>query len=224
MGEAWGGVAGGRCVSVCACVCVRRRGYCDYSQYLPSTTLNHAAIKKKKRKQTTLSGPHNARGPDDVICHLQLMKVMMTCMSAAYVHHLLGSTTLELLPTMLQRGVEARLYHSASVPRHVWRTAACILMTRHQFNHTATLQAAKVTRLWATDFISPEQAGPVSWYDSGYHKKNHFWTKSPVSIDKYVLICLFILTITIDFVLLPFKRVSLKERTVAKCEDERCSE
>lgn len=69
-----------------------------YSQHLPSTTLNHAAIKKKKKKQTTLSGPHNARVPDDVICHLQLMKVMMTCMSAAYVPHLLGSTRLELLP------------------------------------------------------------------------------------------------------------------------------
>ena len=35
------------------------------------------------------------------------MKVMMTCMSAAYVHHLLGSSRLELLSTMLQRGEEA---------------------------------------------------------------------------------------------------------------------
>lgn len=39
-----------------------------------------------------------ARKPDDVTCHLQLMRVMMACMSAAYVHHLLGSTVLEPPP------------------------------------------------------------------------------------------------------------------------------
>lgn len=95
---------------MCECVCVCGWGGgsgCDYSQYLPSTTLNHAAIKKnkkrRKRSKQLFSGPHNARGPDDVICHLQLMKVMMTCMSAAYVHHLLGSTTLELLPSQCSR-------------------------------------------------------------------------------------------------------------------------
>lgn len=134
VGEAWGGVAGWRCVCV--------------SVYVPPiNNLEPCCNKKKKKKQTTLSGPRNARGPDDVICHLQLMKVMMTCMSAAYVHHLLGSTTLELLPTMLQTGFEARPYRSTSVPRHVWKTASWIPMTHHKFNHTFT-QATKVTCLW----------------------------------------------------------------------------
>lgn len=50
-----------------------------------------------KRKQCFLP-PFSACEPDDVTCHLQLMKVMMACLSAAYVHHLLGSTVLELPP------------------------------------------------------------------------------------------------------------------------------
>ena len=130
---------------------------------------------KKKRKKTTLSGPHNARGPDDVICHLQLMKVMMTCMGAAYVHHLLGSTTLELLPTKLRRGVEARLYQGTGVPRRVWKTAACIPMTRRQFNHAFTPQAAKVTGLWGHLFYTAwaARASRVMWQSVVTRKKNN---------------------------------------------------
>ncbi|MEQ2205661.1 hypothetical protein XENOCAPTIV_007790, partial [Xenoophorus captivus] len=50
-----------------------------------------------------------------------LMKVMMTCTSAAYVHHLLVSTMLELVPAlkMQQRGVKARRRPSANFLRHV---------------------------------------------------------------------------------------------------------
>lgn len=117
-----------------------------YSQHLPSTTLNHAAIKKKKKKQTTLSGPHNARVPDDVICHLQLMKVMMTCMSAAYVPHLLGSTTLELLPHNAAGRERNRSTSLWVLPRCVWNSATCIPMTRHKFNHTFTPQANRSLR------------------------------------------------------------------------------
>lgn len=79
---------------------------------LPSTTLNGVAI---KREEKVISG-----GADDVICHLQLMKVMMTCMSAAYVRHLLRSGALE------PREAEARLREGP---------AAFVPVTRHGFNH-----------------------------------------------------------------------------------------
>lgn len=108
---------------------------------------------KKKKEQTTPSIPHYARGPDDVICHLQLMKVMMTCMSAAYVYHLLVSAMPELLCAMLQRGSEAGLWCSISVPWHVRKTATCIQMTHGKFNHTFTPQAAKLTSLWGNLFL-----------------------------------------------------------------------
>lgn len=80
-------------------------------QSRPSTTLNGVAIKREEEvKRRLLPG-----GAADVICHLQLMKVMMTCMSGAYVRHLLRSSTLEL------RESEARLREGSSasvgVPR-----------------------------------------------------------------------------------------------------------
>lgn len=135
-GESGGGSRCSLCVCVRVCVCVHALALWLLT-IPPIDNLEPRSNEKKKKKQTTLSGPHNAHGPDDVTCHLQLMKVMMACMSAAYVHHLLGSTTLELLPTMLQRGVEARLYHSVPRPPPASRWLCC------EFNHTFTPQSYK---------------------------------------------------------------------------------
>lgn len=85
--------------------------------------------------------PHYARGPDDVICHLQLMKVMMTCMSAAYVHHLLASAMASLLSAAEE---EVRFMFDAVLlypgvceglpPASRWCTGSLIIPLHHKPN------------------------------------------------------------------------------------------
>lgn len=72
------------------------------------------------------------------------MKVMMmTRTSAAYVHHLLCSVAPELLPPLPpRREVEARP-RRALPEGHVWKSAACISMTRREFNHSVKLWSSR---------------------------------------------------------------------------------
>lgn len=69
---------------------------------------------KKGGKSEAASLPGRAA---DVTCHLRLMKVMMTCMSCAYVRHLLRSSTLEPreAEACLRGGVPRRALESRGV-------------------------------------------------------------------------------------------------------------
>lgn len=82
-------------------VCVWEGIY--YTPFTPVNNLERRCNKREgKVKRQLILGMVGGGG--DVICHLQLMKVMMTCTSAAYVHHLLCSGAATPL-----REAEARL-------------------------------------------------------------------------------------------------------------------
>lgn len=74
-----------------------------FSLQLGVRVVGGAGVVGVEKKKAMLPASVTACEPDDVTCHLQLMKVMMACMSAAYVHHLFDSTVLEPPPPALPK-------------------------------------------------------------------------------------------------------------------------